>query len=337
MHWIATNLQRKDFAKNIFSNKQLNDRQLELEGHCLTLRMLLIVILNNSSFSHTRLRNTGNDFCTLFDLVSELDRLYRPEKIIQTLETSFLFHKYDWINLVSLKGKRIFEENSFKDEISYFKNKGPLNEDDLKKIKIDITAGGYVFLKHTLIHFEFYSAFAGNKMPLFSTGFRKNKKGEYLFMEILRRTYNMVEYHCILMNSFFERLEMTPKEFKESNLAFKHLGEHHAPKAPHGQFHGCRLPNSTVNYIDCFRLLIINSRNTKGPINPEDRIHINKLLIEWIDKFSALHDKCKDPECEIFRSKHASAINCIIDNKHNDFKTVVVHQKPPAQKEQSRH
>lgn len=354
VHHLSKHLLTRDFGRPIFDPAVLESQPVAqhlgsvkenyAKGHCLLLRLMLTVVLNQSAFKHTTFKCPDDGACSLRVLLNTLLPYYSLRDIMQCIAESFLFHQRGWVSLCLVHNYRIVDSSDLEKEIELIEqewnNTDSAPEEGLGReaahrlgdVRVSITPAGFVFLKHILCHFEFYSRVANND-PIFALGFKKDEQGEFLFERTLDRTFRLVEHHCKLMERFYDStIGLPPEAYVRSAMVFKHLGKFNAPKADAGRMHTVRLVNSMVNYLDCFRLLMINSDWSQDEEIDEttDIVKANRSLVKWINKFSKLHEACRDPEAGVYRKKHLEAIERI-RRRPKDFTTVIVHQGDPRE------
>lgn len=334
---VCKELLEDDFTKNLF-----DDRRLEIvensKGHCLKSRMILTVILNLSNYDHRKHVVERGGSCSLMSVVDTLAGIYSPYDILEKIQNLFLSHERDWVNLITIKGKSLSRrKGSFKKEIQLMKHPRSISDFEssnaqdrqakigrkarkaLQEIKLSPAPAGFVFLKHALVHFEFYSSYRGNKRSLFSVGNERDQQGRFLFESIIKSVLRLVKTHVGNMSMFFQtRMKdnagITPEYYITSNLCFRHVGKFHSEKSGSGYFHAFRLINSMISYVDHFREYLLSSE-----IPSEERHDINKILTEKLFEFADLLNNCEDPKSKYFFDRYKIIYDRIVSVDYRDF------------------
>ena len=194
----------------------------------------------------------------------------------------------------------------------------------MKKITIDLNPAGFIYLKHLLPHFEYFSLRQNNHMSLFIVGTTKSDESNYLFEEYIGSVYSKIRLRIISMNKFYDRvfekgLKMKPEEYKKSDFSFKHYG--HGLSRNVGYFHSSRILNSHIDYLDKFRRCILDP--TKKKISPSELFNVNEKLVLLIEKYNALFKETKDDEDLIFYRAYQKNIDKIKGSKYTNLSIII--------------
>jgi len=115
--------------------------------------------------------------------------------------------------------------NSFTDEIELIKKYENKKDEEIKRtinrIKINLNASGYIYLKDIVRHYEFFSIRVNGK-PLFaSLNINKNSEGKmiYEFMDNIRKTFDIAE-SCIHSLNDFLKIDKF-KDFEQGSCCYR--------------------------------------------------------------------------------------------------------------------
>ena len=330
-------------------------------GYFHPIRMVLNLVLNLSQggISTYRSHYEHEGYSDLYTLSRALIRLYPCSVILRTIARLFLLHK-NWVHLLS-----IYADFPIDDEYSLIKrllrscprqftvdNDQDITETDenmlancleeceevktrFERIRIKITPAGIAYLKHLHIHFEFYSALAGEQTPLFVAGETALQKGEGFLQEveeIIERVFRVVKnHHKIILRFYKYKFEKERKydadRFLSSNYAFLFLGRRRANR---GQFHITRVITAHIDYIDNLRLFMIG-RVRDGEDNFDDliikdrdrMIKINKRMLNFLKKYIYLLGHVPDPRARQWVEILLKQVRRIESSEYRDINTRV--------------
>lgn len=353
IHTISHLLKNDEYAENIFLDpeQEIADRK---RGHCLKARMVLAVISNLVTYDPSRHRVLEEGICSVMAVVDALAGLYSPREVIHKIEDLFLTHRKGWVHLLSIEGFHVLNrgdlirgsDSSSLDAIEFYHDnhvrRARLPKDlrlRLSSTKVQITPAGFSFLKHLLLHFEFYSNFTSNQESLFSAGITKvenhDKKGmgsnektkdvgerkgteRYLFEDITKNVYKLLSTHVKSMETFYQnvirkKVGIEPEAYRKSNMCFKYIGKMDAARRSEGYFHAFRLINSMVIHIDQFRSYLLST-----DLSDEVKHEINQILSASILGFARLHKYCPDPSSREFLKIYNRLFQRIKESKFKD-------------------
>lgn len=295
-----------------FDAPDLNDR-----GQCLVSRAILTVLLNESDSGTVR-DATDSTFrhVSLSSVIEASSPLYKPHDTVRTLAEAFLFHATNWVNLVSFRNIAVGSREAFDKHVT-------LGSDRLKQVTVTLNPAGFVYLRFVLIHYEFLSAMAGNTRPLFSVNLepsnRVELRVEFLFEEMVVRTLKLMKQRIADMASFYStevvgKLRWDANRYLQSSFAFKHAGTR--GRRQQGQFHAFRLVTSHLDYLDAFRLTLLQRHSDQTTLIPR----VNRAMISLIERcIASLDDYPEFRSDELLFEEFRKRVQKIRDTGYTDI------------------
>ena len=203
--------------------------------------------------------------------------------------------------------------------------------EELQEFTVTINPAGFIYLKNILIHFEFYSALVGEYDSLFVVGLRRSndRRYQFEFEECIEKVHRLVRKHCDSMDRFFKymflgQLGWDQNRYRRSKFAFKHFGEGR-PKNE-GLFHGTRIITAHVDYIDKFRLWLLENIEdlADGNLGTYESIQalaidVNKRLVKLVARNVGLLDQSVDDAVRVFQENFGAHIKAIRNTGFQDF------------------
>jgi hypothetical protein len=323
----------------------INLFDLENEGCCHPYRMILNFILNSSmsginAYETNYQRSAG--VCTLIQVIEAFIPIFPIKVILETIERLFLYHSKNWTQLISVYGFPILEtgnlqvlghefENEFKKmhleadgktlTILPQKIKEKFNEIDLK-----INRAGIAYLRHIQSHFEFYAALLQKSTkPLFELGYSElmninnvqfllnnDLQSEILIKDVLR----VIKNHYKNMESFFktvfiEKLSFESEEYQRSDFSFKFS---HNYKSSRGEFQSTRMLTFQIDYIDTFRLFILQLLS-----NEEAKSLFNQRMVNLIEIYIEMLHHTYDLSAKTKYDHFSLCVKKIKESEYRDF------------------
>ncbi|MCG8332309.1 MAG: hypothetical protein MI974_31775 [Chitinophagales bacterium] len=306
-HGFIRGLWESDYLKDFADTPRITYS----EGLCNPIRVILSVLLDQSNYKSSIEKNKefiSSENIGLYQLVNILDGIYGDKVIIENIKKYYLCHRESWSHLITIFNKKVSEDSRFENEIKLLlqikkmKNEG-LNtsgpEKKLNRIKVKINPSGFAYLKYLIPHFEFYSRLVGYRVPLFSSTDFDYRERKYKFNKIIDDVKKRVELHLELMhkfyhNKFFKQRSFSSDTFVSSPFSFKYKGRDDMETPSNvGYFHGRRLIDHHISYIDELRVLVLNDERFIK--NHESKIasfigsygikEMNKQLVDHIVKY----------------------------------------------------
>jgi hypothetical protein len=276
-------------------------------------------------------------------LICNLKGVYSDKEILAAITECFMRDKTSWVNLVIIKNKLIENQSSFDVELHNIKRLRALMSNskgdeaareeisklrsDLNKIRLVVTPAGYRFLRHIIIHFEYFSVLADNDSPLFLLGNDGlvMDHDRYDFEVTIERALNIVERYSRLINRYYEkeyvpRLNWTPEQFKRSYFCFKFYGEEDAAKDT-GLFYTTRVISSHIAYIDKYRRYIISKYKRES--EDAQLQEINMRLAKLLNRYVCLLKGMTDPEGKVMANVFGEKLAIIEAKEFRDYSTTL--------------
>jgi len=277
-------LRNEDFLK-AYPFEETNRTELEKNGYCVPLRVILTVLLNMSRVSKVSDILEDGKACedvTIIALYNQVKDVINLDDFSNTVSDMFNFHRRSWGHLITCR----------KDSIENPSEVKKIVEDNNHDVKIALNPAGFVSLRSVFTHFEFYSVlFNISEIPLFFAGLQKNGD-KYRFESIIENVFARAKVHCKYMKIFYEKtfeekLKMDGEKYLMSKFAFKHFLFSKDTQNQKGLFHATRLATYHISYIDNFRRWVIeNSNESSSVLNT-----VNTKLISLIQKYRNLLDE----------------------------------------------
>jgi len=309
------------------------------EGYCMPSRMILTVLLNHSNLRQSsdildpRIRLSP---VPLADILSDAAPVYGIKETIALLIEAFLLHERNWVHLVTFRNKEVTNSRAFDEDILDIALQekdsqgervlAPPGLERFRSITVTLNPAGFVFLKNLLPHFEFYSAIAGNARPLFSLGCERTELGHnYIFESYISKVQVLVKRNLSAMRAFFRnifegRLRWTPDQYRKSSFFFKHTRDGVPP--PRGIFHSDRILTAHIDYIDKFRLHLLQNVLGKDRQAVEGA-QINRWLIGAIESYMQMFELSVDDDLPVMRQAFRDKIQRIRSSQFQDFTTPI--------------
>lgn len=273
--------------------------------------------------------------------------LYKPEILFDWLKNFFIVDKSSWAHLISVYGKTV---NPITNELDFTKEKEiivnylalrekkkDLDDDSLlnglNKIQIQLNGSGYVYLRHLIVHFEYFSNLESeghnpkNYKPLFLSTEIKN--GKYEFESLINSVIKLIINYKKSMDAFLKNKQINPEKFGKSLLTFRSSTEEQK------DHYSTRILKNNIRYLDNFRkYLLLNNKfreanNSYVKENPKIKsmAEINTFLLDEIEVLINLFEsslETKDPSMSsdylnIYKNNLKKNRNMSLPNKKDDF------------------
>jgi hypothetical protein len=297
---LIRRLLRNDFLKEgMFIDR--GDEIIAGSGHVNPTRIILTNLCSMSKYmmdTHT-LKIQNNNPQGLYDLYKTYSSLFKGEKYVDQffdiLAKLFLFHKHNWSHLISFTNKQVFSKNVFDKEKKQLGKYVAKNQEipssliaELNTIKIQLNPAGYMYLEKVIVHYEFYSARAGNERPLFySLKVKKSNNGgqSFEFLENIDKTWEQVKT-CIDSLLEFMKSDLC-KDFETTDHCYaRHIGNDCVER----KLMIVRIIHTHLRYLDNFREYLLVSGLYKQFDTPEKSINEELIMRQqrYIDKLERL-------------------------------------------------
>ena len=283
-----------------------------------------------SNYTETKC-DSGRNSISLGDITSAFEGLFTDDKVAKILCEMFLLRDSIWSHLVSFN--QLDCENQYQKIDSYIDIKS-MNPD---RTMLHYSCAGKIYIEYVATHFEFFTAriFKNQKEALFSDSNLTidPDTGNYMCYDIINRVYSEVEHCCESLmefniklcneNNFLNPYE-DPGIYKNSPYVcmFKRK-EYDGTERRFKQFHEERIILTHINYIDSYRLYILNQCDI---IDLKQKVYLNELLTQCITNYVQLLVSdmvLKDPlTYEKFVKHYIKQIESLQDN-WTDFETEI--------------
>lgn len=263
---------------------------LNRKNNAVSICRLILSYLSN--YTETKC-DSGRNSIALRDIISAFTGIFPDNEVIKILCEMFSLRDSKWSHLVS------FNQIKYKDkerEIERHIDVADLNPD---KTMIHYSCAGKIYIEYVSTHFEFFTAriFKERNDALFceSNLLKDFHTNNYKCCDIISKVYNEVKLCCTSLKKFNLKLSnennylnpyQVPNLYMESHYVcmFKRI-EYDGKERRFKQFHEERIILTHINYIDCYRLYVLNCCDS---LCHEQKIELNKKLTECIAKYVEL-------------------------------------------------
>jgi hypothetical protein len=342
MFGLVNRLLERDFLNAYWKTR--NDLR---NGYCYIDRVLLTVLINTTNYKR-RVDDSGegdeSEPYGLLFLVKDLQRLYDVRVILGSIARCFLFHKASRIHLLTVLNTKINDPEEFVRTYTNYIETADSSDDsvgtirtrnDARAVLLKVNPAGFTTVRYILPHFEFYSNLVRNKESLFHRPLDHEPDGKkYVFESKIDNVFELVEDHVTAMTLFFDRKytamrDMTPATFASSPYCFRHHSTFRVAQ-PAGYSHGVKIITAHRDYLDRFRLDIINRRGLDEATARE----INELLVRRIHKYVQLLDSVLDRDVgRSFAEQFERQIGIIEKSGFTDRRTRIALERGTAKEE----
>lgn len=301
---------------------------LDRKNNSVSICRLILSYL--SHYTETKC-DSGKNSITLKDIINAFTDVFPGKEVIKILCEMFALRDSKWSHLVS------FNQIKYKN----VKQK-PESHIDVKALDPDQTmihysCAGKIYIEYVATHFEFFTArvFKERKNALFSENNLQidSSTNNYTCCDIIERVYNEVKQCCTSLKEFNIKLcndnnylnpYDEPKIYIDTHYVctFKRI-EYDGKERRFKQFHEERIVLTHINYIDCYRLYVLNDCDK---LNNNQKIELNKKLTECIAKYVDLLESeivLKNRNtCDDFVKHYREQIEHLQGN-WTDFETVI--------------
>ena len=315
-------MKEKDFFnESLFSDEGylIEDTDGEkTKVHINPIRIILTILLNLGKY-HLDI-DSRQDYVIkvgLFDVYIEYKKIFenlenKEQRFFDIIARLFLFYENNWCHLVTLTNKEIIDLDSFSEEVLLLQEYENSKEEEIKKtlnrIKINLNASGYIYLKDIVRHYEFFSMRTNNK-PLFASLDIKIAGGKctYEFINNIEKTFEIAE-NCIHSLTEFLKIDKF-SSFEEGYCCYRLYNKEDSIEGDfdsrasfydthkkNGRLFINRIIDHHIEYIDNLRVFLSNNysliekyseklEKTKGEVI----IEINNKILGTINKYISLY------------------------------------------------
>jgi len=270
--------------------------------HINPIRIIMTILLNLGKY-HLDI-DTRQDYMVkvgLYDVYQEYRGIFenlsdKEQRFFNIIARLFLFYENNWCHLLTFTDKEVLDLYSFYEEVKllqeYEQNKNVEIKKSLNKIKINLNASGYIYLKDIARHYEYFSIRANNK-PLFVSLSIINKGGNYTyeFLENIETTFGYAEL-CIKSLIDFLTIDRN-RNFEESNCCYRlfnkedsieddfdSIASFYDTNRKNGRLFVNRIIDHHTEYIDNLRIYLTNNNSKLEEYSKKMGKQINEIVIE---------------------------------------------------------
>lgn len=205
----------------------------------------------------------------------------------------FALRDSKWSHLVS------FNQIEYKDAEQKIESHIDIKELNPNRTMLHYSCAGKIYIEYVATHFEFFTAriFKDQREALFCDSNLQidSSTNNYRCCDVINKVYSEVERCCNSLREFNLKLcndnnylnpYTTPNIYRDSHYIcmFKRV-EYDGRERRFKQFHEERIILTHINYIDCYRLYVLNQCDI---ISHKQKVELNKKLTECIKKYVAL-------------------------------------------------
>ncbi len=263
---------------------------LNRKNNSVSICRLILSYLSN--YTETKC-DSGRNSIALKEIINAFKGVFPDEQVIKTLCEMFALRDSKWSHLVS------FNQIEYKDTEQRIESHIDIKELNTDRTMLHYSCAGKIYVEYVATHFEFFTAriFKEQVEALFCDSNLQidTSTKNYKCCDVIDRVRSEVESCCNSLRAFNIKLcndnnyldpYITSNIYKDSHYVcmFKRI-EYDGNERRFKQFHEERILLTHINYIDCYRLYVLNHCNQ---INHEQKVDLNKKLTECIEKYVAL-------------------------------------------------
>lgn len=263
---------------------------LNRKNNSVSICRLILSYLSN--YTETKC-DSGRNSIPLKEIIDVFKEIFSCDEIDKILYEMFALRDSKWSHLISFN------------QIEYSGAEHKIDSNiDIRflvpnRTMLHYSCAGKIYIEYVATHFEFFTTriFKERKDALFCDSNLEidAATNNYICYDIIKKVFSEVERCCIALKKFNNKLcelnnypdpYVTPNIYIESHYVcmFKRI-EYDGKERRFKQFHEERIILTHINYIDCYRLYVLNDCNK---IKYEEKIVLNKKLTECIKNYVAL-------------------------------------------------
>lgn len=268
---------------------------LNRKNNSVSICRLILSYLSN--YTETKC-DSGRNSIALSEIINDFTNVFSTNEVMKTLCAMFSLRDSKWSHLIS------FNQIDYKKDKNQIKGLIDLKDLNSDKTMVHYSCAGKIYIEYITTHFEFFNAriFKEQKEALFCDSnlaidpVTKN----YICCDIIDKIYTEVERCCLELKNFNIKLcnnnnylnpYCNPAIYLDTHYIcmFKRV-DNDGKERRFKQFHEERIILTHINYIDCYRLYVLNNCNI---ISDDEKIKLNEKLTERIKKYVDLLDSDK--------------------------------------------
>lgn len=260
---------------------------LNRKNNSVSICRLILSYLSN--YTETRC-DSGRNSITLEEVIYAFKDIFNETDVIKILCEMFALRDSKWTHLVS------FNQIEYEEENPTIKNHIDIKTLNPNKTMLHYSCAGKIYIEYVATHFEFFTSrvFKERKEALFcDSNLEKDKNtNNYKCCDIINKIFSEVKRCCISLKEFNEKIceknnYLNPYDtidfYRDSPYIcmFKRIDFENKERR-FKQFHEERILLTHINYIDCYRLYVLNHYD-KLPF--EEKKVLNEKLTGYIKKY----------------------------------------------------
>lgn len=249
-----------------------------------------------SNYTETKC-DSGRNSVSLKEILSAFENVFPEERVVKILCEMFALRNSKWSHLVS------FNQIAYKDKPNKIESYPCLDDFKHDKTMLHYSCAGKIYIEYVATHFEFFTAriYKDRREALFCDENLKidPNTGNFRCYDIICKVYSEVVRCCESLKQFNMKLcelnnylnpYKNPSIYLESPYVcmFKRDEKSHNKERQERrfkQFHEERIIFTHINYIDCYRLYVLNHCDK---INHSQKVLLNELSTGCIKKYVQL-------------------------------------------------
>jgi len=251
----------------------------------------------------------GEDTITLDSLKNDFTEIYndtidKQDVLYESLNGMFfrMIEETSWSHLVTFDALDTVSLDTIKKYLD-----GDTSLTLKSKIHVRITCAGRNYVRFMCSEFEFFACrFAQKSKPLFSeeSSMWDESKKKYKFEDTLEKVLSAVENCCEKLDNLNRHIFCEDTNYtREQIFASPFIYQYKAPDKEISMFHEERIIHKHINYIDSYRLFLINEKY------PENVTTINEKIMPILKKYVTLLDR--DIYCDTSKEMYVELTYCI--------------------------
>lgn len=263
---------------------------LNRKNNSVSICRLILSYLSN--YTETKC-DSGRNSIALREIINSFKDVFPDNEVIKILCEMFALRDSKWSHLVS------FNQIEYQDEEQRIESHIDITQLNPDRTMLHYSCAGKIYIEYVATHFEFFTAriYKERREALFCDSNLQidSNTSNYKCCDIIDKVFNEVERCCNSLKEFNIKLcsnnnylypYTTPDIYKDSHYVcmFKRI-EYDGRERRFKQFHEERIILTHINYIDCYRLYVLNHYDK---INHEQKIELNEKLTNCIMKYVTL-------------------------------------------------
>lgn len=260
---------------------------LNRKNNSVSICRLILSYLSN--YTETKC-DSGKNSISLQDIIEAFNDIFPEGDVIKTLCEMFELRDTVWSHLVS------FNQIEYDTPQQTFGRHIDVSGLDRNRTMLHYSCAGKIYIEYVATHFEFFTVriFKERRNALFCDDNLRfdPQTSNYRCCDIINNVFDEVERCCQSLRKFNKKLCRHNNFLNPYNnnliyldspyiCMFKRL-DVDGRERRFKQFHEERIIIAHINYIDCYRLYVINSCNI---LDGSQKVTLNELLSKAIEKY----------------------------------------------------